>query len=146
MFDTGSRNKNVSRMPLEGSPLRNPAGSRGSNRFPVPGTNGNQLVPRFPTLVGEPGTVPRSGTEVRSRRTPAGHWPINELYPWATVAGCSLHCARCGQEAQAPLPEGSAGYSEAVEAFLRAHRRCTEASMTRPEALAPSPALPRARP
>ena len=69
------------------------------------------------------------GHHVRARvfRTPAGHWPIDVRYPWATVAGCSLHCARCGQEGQAPLPRAQ-GYGAAVEAWATLHRRCTEAA------------------
>ena len=56
-------------------------------------------------------------------RTPAGHWPIDARYPWATIAGSSLHCADCGAEGKAPLPR-EAGYSQAVESFLLQHRGC----------------------
>ena len=57
--------------------------------------------------------------------SPAGYWPIDVRFPWATVAGSSLHCSRCGQESRAPLPKAE-GYSAAVERFLQEHRRCGE--------------------
>jgi len=55
-------------------------------------------------------------------RPPAGHWPIDARFPWATVAGSSLHCAGCGATGQAPLPK-QPGYSAAVETFLQEHKR-----------------------
>ncbi len=61
------------------------------------------------------------------QHSPAGFWPINELYPWATVAGSCLHCARCATEGRAPSPRDR-GYDAAVEAFLEAHKRCREAA------------------
>ena len=57
------------------------------------------------------------------RQVLAGHYAINERWPWATVAGCSLHCTRCGAEGRAPLPrDGQATYNAAVEGFLAEHR------------------------
>ncbi len=60
-----------------------------------------------------------------ARRTPAGFWPINQLWPWATVAGCVLHCSRCGQEGRAPSPRDP-GYDAAVEGFLGQHKACPD--------------------
>ena len=55
-------------------------------------------------------------------RAPAGHWPIDVRWPHVVVAGSSLACGGCGSRAQAPLPR-EAGYSAAVETFLREHKR-----------------------
>lgn len=60
-----------------------------------------------------------------ARPAPAGHVPINELYPAVVMAGSSLFCRACGTNGQAPLPR-EVGYGRAVEAFLHAHRRCAE--------------------
>ena len=88
------------------------------------------MVPRFPTLVGEPGTVPKPGTErslcgppIRGAQTPAGFYPISALFPLVTVAGSALHCAACGAEGTTGvLPKDVAAYNAACEAWLRQHK------------------------
>lgn len=58
-------------------------------------------------------------------RSLAGHWPIDARYPWASVAGCSLHCSACGATGAAPLPRaGEAVYNAALAAWLQRHRDC----------------------
>ncbi len=59
--------------------------------------------------------------EIETRPSPAGHWPIDARYPHVTVAGCSLHCGRCGTEGRAPSPRDP-GYDEAVLLFLAEHK------------------------
>jgi hypothetical protein len=59
----------------------------------------------------------------RGHSVPPGFWPIDARYPHVTVAGCSLHCARCGEEGRAPLPR-AAGYGAVVTAFLAEHKGC----------------------
>ncbi len=58
-----------------------------------------------------------------ARHAPAGHWPIDERWPFVRVAGSSLYCLRCNAAGRAPLPKES-GYTEAVEAFLLEHKGC----------------------
>lgn len=58
-----------------------------------------------------------------SRLIPAGHFPINVLFPHVVVAGCSLVCGHCAATGRAPLPR-AAGYGAALEAWLAEHRDC----------------------
>jgi hypothetical protein len=62
----------------------------------------------------------------------AGHFPISALFPWATVAGSSLHCAACGAEGRAPLPHDVANYNRVVEGFLQEHKACADRDEARP--------------
>lgn len=61
-----------------------------------------------------------------ARRPPAGHYPVNVLFPWVTVAGCSLSCAGCGATGQAPNPRMVAEFNAACLEFLQKHRTCQE--------------------
>jgi hypothetical protein len=71
-------------------------------------------------------------------RSPARHWPVDARYPWATVAGCSLYCERCGQEGRAPSPKDG-GDNAALEAWLDQHRHA-DAQRGRPRVLSPAQA------
>ena len=64
-----------------------------------------------------------AGGRHQGRRPPAGHYPINTLFPHVLVAGSSMFCAGCGTTGTAPLPR-EATYNLAVETFLRQHKRC----------------------
>jgi hypothetical protein len=63
---------------------------------------------------------------VTAPRAPAGHYPVNLLFPWVTMAGSSIACGACSTEGRLPLPR-DLGYSAAVEAFAEGHRLCSAA-------------------
>lgn len=78
-----------------------------------------------------------------ARRAVAVGAAINELFPWATVAGRSLACSACGTEARAPALGTRAEYANAREhlaaigsynatalAFLAQHRGCRMGART----------------
>jgi hypothetical protein len=99
-----------------------------------PGSDWSALRASGPTPLSRGG--PRSATDrgsegVRESRSPvryrppAGHWPVNQLFPWVVVAGCSLACSVCGAEGRAPLPKTDpVAYSRRLEGWLLQHRGC----------------------
>ncbi len=58
---------------------------------------------------------------VETHRTPAGFYPIDPRWRWATIAGSVAHCGFCNAEGRLPLPRDPR-YSAAVTAWLENHK------------------------
>lgn len=84
-------------------------------------------VPKSSRTIRNPGSpVPLRDGGTGNRLSLAGHFPINALFPWVTMAGSALHCARCRAEGRAPLPRDVAAYNRVVEGFVAEHKTCQE--------------------
>jgi hypothetical protein len=58
----------------------------------------------------------------------AGFYPIDARFRWVSIAGCAMHCSRCGADGRAPSPREVHAYNAAAEGFLAAHKHCQEAA------------------